>query len=99
MFLKRKFQAFKQCNTAQKRVRKLRGSYLLKNLRVKCEIYEDAIKSDDSNKQCITVHNHMHAIHKAVKLLIQTIKSENKSSKKQKRKMSEVYDEIKQKLK
>ena len=84
-------------------MRKLRGSYLLKNLRVKCEIYEDAIKSDDSNKQCITVHNHMHAIHKAVKLLIQTIKSEKKSlrnqKKKQKRKMSEVYDEIKQKLK
>ena len=70
----------------------------MKNLRVKCEIYDDAIKSDDSNKQCITVHNHMHAMHKAVKLIIKTLKSETKSSKKNKSKMSEVYDEIKEKL-
>merc|ERR1712123_461838 len=44
-------EAFGQCNKAQQRVRQLKGSYLLKNLRVKCEIYEDAIKSEDSAKQ------------------------------------------------
>ena len=53
--------AFKECNKAQKRVRKLRGKYLLKNLRVKCEIYEGngCFKNSltDSLKKNITCQN------------------------------------------
>jgi len=91
-------EAFGQCNKAQQRVRQLKGSYLLKNLRVKCEIYEDAIKSEDSAKQCITVHNHMASMYTTVQAITKPLLAEVSSAEKNEKKIDAVFEEVKKKL-
>ena len=76
----------------------MKGSYLLKNLRVKCEIYEDAIKSEDTAKQCITVHNHMASMYTTVKAITRPLLAEMRTVEKNDEKIDAIFDDIKNKL-
>ena len=71
----------------------------MKNLRVKCEIYEDAIKSEDTAKQCITVHNHMASMYTTVKAITRPLLAEMRTvEKNDDAKIDAIFDDIKNKL-